>query len=201
MGHSYFTISSSILFIKGEKLRGFIYIKLPKTGSSTLSGINLRIAIENTPNKTKGTFREGEGFYGIRCAETHRHLKAHKLKVPLRNKKLTYLWTFIRDPTDQFMSSYFHFDISRKKRTPNYESLMHYVGNQFKKHNYPQINFLTMNDYKKTDDGMSIVGDTKQMVQDILNEYDFIGVTERFDESLVALRLLLGLNAGNVFVH
>merc|ERR1711862_940496 len=36
------------------------------------------------------------------------------------------------------------------------------------------------------------------LFQEILNEYDFFGIVERFDESLVALRLLLGLDAGDI---
>lgn len=182
----------------GEKLRGLIYIKVPKTASSTLAGINLRIAIENTPNKTASLTNKGEGFYRVRCAETHRHVRARLLDVSNRNKKYTFLWTFVRSPTSQFLSQFFHFSVSRKGRSPNHESLMHYVGKQFTTTNYPQLNFVITRSFKKSKDGMSIDGDVNQIVQTILNDYDFIGVTERFDESLVALRLLLGLNAGDI---
>ena len=37
-----------------------------------------------------------------------------------------------------------------------------------------------------------------KIVQNMLREYDFIGLVERLDESLVLLRLLLGLNAGDI---
>jgi hypothetical protein len=35
-------------------------------------------------------------------------------------------------------------------------------------------------------------------VQDVIMDFDFIGVTERMDESLVALQLLLGLRMGDM---
>lgn len=37
-----------------------------------------------------------------------------------------------------------------------------------------------------------------QYVRDTLGKYDFVGVVERFDESLVALQLLMGLETSDI---
>ena len=82
--------------------------------------------------------------------------------------------------------------VSRREVDPTYENFMEFVRTQFTRKKYPQI--CTVN-YKtiKVD---KINSKPEQIVQAILNEYNFVGLVERLDESLVVLRLLLGLDAG-----
>lgn len=167
---------------KGKDLRGLVFIKSAKCASTTLSGISLRIAHRHTTEK------------GSVCATTSHHMAAHKKKVVERLKEKTFLWTFVRKPTSQFLSHFFHAMVSRREVDPTFENLMNYANSQFTKSNYPQINVIN---YKKNSID-EINNNPREIVQEILNEYDFVGLVERLDESLVALRLLLGLDAGDI---
>ena len=169
-----------------------IYIKVPKTGSSTLSGINLRISIENYNGEKVHPFKE-------RCSELHQHYRAASVEINKRERDSTYLWTFIRDPTSQFRSAFFHFRVSRNGDEPTLQKLREYAVSQYTKRDYPQMSFVLPDEPKINKTRGSLIGNATEMVEDILNKYDFIGVNERFDESLVVMRLLLGLNAGNIF--
>ena len=40
--------------------------------------------------------------------------------------------------------------------------------------------------------------ENEDIIQNMLDSYDFIGLTERLDESLVALRFILNLNADDI---
>jgi len=172
---------------KKSKLHGgLMYIKVPKTGSSTLAGINLRIAHRHLPQNSKLK----------RCRATYRHVKASKMKELLLPKNTTFMWTFIRNPASQFVSEYFHFKVGRKHVRPTLESFKHTNKNYDLKHP-PQINFISHRLPLRTEDLINNYT-KKNLVQEIMNEYDFIGVTERLDESLVALRLILGLDAGDI---
>ena len=43
-----------------------------------------------------------------------------------------------------------------------------------------------------------VIGKEPEAIHTILKEYDFLGVTERMDESAVALQMLLGLKISDV---
>merc|ERR1712151_1465462 len=85
---------------QANKLKGgLIYIKTPKAASSTLSGINLRIAHRHLPPQSK--FEE--------CACTYKHHKYHTFYNYSLPKNTTFVWTVIREPTSQYISDFFHF--------------------------------------------------------------------------------------------
>ena len=59
-----------------------------------------------------------------------------------------------------------------------------------------QLFYLELNQSKVE---MSVVDDPiEEVVNRIMNDYDFIGLVERFDESLVVMRILLGLDAADI---
>ena len=80
------------------------------------------------------------------------------------------------------------------------ENLKEYAISQYTNRDYPQMSFVLPNHTKIDKTTGHLIGNATEIVEDVLNKYDFIGVNERFDESLVAMRLLLDLDAGNIFV-
>lgn len=168
---------------KRRDLKGLLFLKSRKTASSTLAGINLRISHRHSNEE------------GKMCANIHSHNRAHKLNLSKRKQLESFLWTFVRDPTSQFLSQFFHFEVSRKGVKPSYNSFIKYSNYEFSKDDlFPQLSVISPVKLSISD----IQNNGAKIVDSILNAYDFIGVTERLDESLVVLRLLLGLDAGDI---
>lgn len=173
---------------EAENLKGLIYIKVPKTASSTLSGINLRISSRHIPSNSNM----------LHCACTFHHHRASDLNLYKRSRVETFLWTIMRQPASQFISKFFHGHVARHGAEANIEEFKFFFNKKFHHHEFdpPQIDFisprlLTLDDLKSK-------GAREDTVREIINEYDFMGVTERLDESLVALQLILGLDAGDI---
>lgn len=195
---------------KGRPM-GLCYVKIPRGASTTLAGINERIArnfaarqgLEQTCIRHQGPT---SGFY-----------------YRQREKSLSYLWTFVRDPTDRAMSRVASNVAKRKIALPpadlqknKTDSTSDYVLNALK--TSTDVQFGTISEgrggFQVQYTMQTILDDTfwnaaeptkvqheKRMqlaVKAILERYDFIGTVERFDESLVALQLLLGLETSDV---
>lgn len=155
---------------------GFLFMKEMKTGSSTLAGVHLRIS-KNV------ALRRNEG-YAI-CKARFDHSLAVGMEYGHRNKSQSFLWTVLREPTARAISQFFHFTVSREKKEPsdaNFKASMRHDMFQ----NYYLQSLSTGIPFERGDA-------VEPIVSHILNEYDFIGITERMDESLVVLSLLLNL--------
>lgn len=159
---------------------GLVFIKTYKTGSSTSSGISLRMA-------KNAARRQGKEFEI--CKSRHDHAWAESL-VPNRDKSKSFLWTIVRDPTSRMLSQLFHFHVSRGKNNATDPSLIAYArDNMLKDYYLRQLSTST-----------HVVGknDPVQTANSILEEYDFVAVTERMDESAVAMAMLLNIPIADV---
>jgi hypothetical protein len=166
---------------------GFLYLKPYKTGSSTCSGINLRIA-RNVAR------RQGPEFNICRSRFGHGKWKfpAEKL-FGARSPGRSFLWTAIREPTKRATSMFFHMKVSREKQEPSDENFKKFLlSDKSNKWDY-YIESLSTNRYRRG------TGDSPvQFANDILDDYNFIGITERMDESAVAIMMLLDLKMADV---
>jgi hypothetical protein len=115
------------------------------------------------------------------------------LEYAIRNPTKSFLWTIIRDPTKRAVSQFFHFQVSRSKVEPTDKNFIKWIGEEQSIQNY-YLRSLSM----KSQDILSPNYDPIAAANQILKDYDFIGVTERMDESAVAVQLLLGLTTGDV---
>lgn len=105
-----------------------------------------------------------------------------------RDTAKSFLWTMLREPTQRYVSDFFHFDVTRKARP------IHTIPRAFQRYlrhgphsNHHSLNWLAVHGYQY---GQS---DPLRTAQSILDEYNFIGVSERFDESVVVLSMILGV--------
>jgi Galactose-3-O-sulfotransferase len=189
---------------------GIIYIKTHKTGSSTCSGINIRIAMNLAKRQQQQTLQHQlnlshnitDNQYNI-CQLRFDHVKASAI-IPNRVKiypttsnnnnsqeekfrRRSVLWTNVRDPTSRCISSFFHFEVSRRNRVPNNVNFKRYAtgirGDYYKHFLYTRTN---------------VTGSNQTIINNILNEYDFIGITERMEESAVVLMMLLNLKLADI---
>lgn len=151
------------------------------TGSSTGSGINLRIATN---------VARQQNLQSRMCKNRFQHGTARKIELNKRAKNESFTWSIVRDPTSRAISEFFHFKVARRGQSPTDQRFLKFLNKTLGPDNY-QVNYLSTEN----------ITDTTSMVdvtQRILNEYDFLGVTERLDESAVALQMLLGLETSDV---
>lgn len=99
--------------------------------------------------------------------------------------KNSILYTFIRDPGKRKLSEYFHFHVSRGQAGISDNAII------------PALNGTanTIFHYIKP---FRWINESEKGIHSILETYDFIGLVEREDESLVAMVLLWGLNIKDV---
>mmetsp|Transcript_60609 Transcript_60609/g.148703 ORF Transcript_60609/g.148703 Transcript_60609/m.148703 type:complete len:575 (-) Transcript_60609:102-1826(-) len=191
---------------------GLCLLRIPHSASSTLKGINMRIAT----NFGKRA--------GIKSCIRH-DTRDFGMYYPLRDK-LSFLWTFLRDPTERAMShigsrlSQIYLR-ERNRDDPTFNIADMGLGQQ-------TLNLL-QNSMDITDGVLSegrggfqlqfamqgyipawsaidplepshIVKPSKihQYISRVFERYDFVGLVERFDESLVAMQLLLGLETSEI---
>ena len=158
---------------------GFFFQRPKKTGSTTVSGIVMRIAHRR---KLPGT-----------RACRHRAYHGFATKYGFNNRTIgkSFLFSLLREPTKRAISHFFHFAVSATQVEPTDENFKKVLRRRDMEDVY--IRDLAMRS------GWEERKDNKtKVVEEILNAYDFIAVTERMDESLVVLKILLNLKIEDI---
>lgn len=166
---------------------GLFFVKPPKAGSTTAASVTLRIAHQLSVAQNKTTMTKPQ-----LCRNRVQHTVARMMGYKWRNKTNSVLWSVLRDPTARALSQYFHFHVSRKGIEASDESFFDYFGKREDNMRSFQLKYLSLRSYH---DGKT---DPVRAISSILRDYDFIGIMERMDESVVALQMILGLNAADV---
>jgi Galactose-3-O-sulfotransferase len=154
---------------------GFFFLKELKAGSSTLSGVHLRISKNMAQRHTN---------YRI-CKARFDHSPAVILQYGNRQRSKSFLWTVLREPTKRAISQFFHFQVSREKVEPSDTNFQKYLAESLFDNYYLQsmsMEYLFRQDYN-----------IEEVIAKVLRDYDFIGILERMDESLVVLSLILNV--------
>ena len=161
---------------KTPSRRGFFFVKNFKAGSSTGSSITLRIAT----NVARRYFKANV------CKNRIHHGTAMKMKYIQRVPTKSFLWTLLRDPTSRAISQFFHFQVTRRGVKPTDENFLKFLNDE--KLVNKQLNYVALESYTNE----------AKAINQVFEAYDFVGVTERMDESAVALQMLLGLELQDV---
>ena len=184
---------------------GLMFVKTQKASSSTLTGVTLHLA-----------HRYGESMEQP-CLSVHEHSLE---RYPDRDKFRSFLFTSIREPAARAMS-WLQYLASNQNQTDDWifskleknliypgwtwEKIMYDNGYQLgylsatekvspNQHNTSHLNYRNL--WPRDE------AEIRQRVDSILEEYDLILLTERMDESLVALQLILNLTASDLlYVH
>jgi hypothetical protein len=166
---------------------GLIYVKIPKTSSTTCAGINIRIA-SKVGERVRGSDKDSRPK---RCGYTY----SHGRKVLLNRRSPNILWTLLRDPAKRAISEFYHFRVSRRGVEPTETKLKKFLK---KKKSY-QFNYIA-----DTRNSKALSKKTKNPFQDIreyvMDAYDFIGLLERREESLALIKILWGLETEDLIV-
>jgi len=139
---------------------GFIFVKPYKTGSSTCSGVNLRIA-RNVARRQNKEFNM--------CKSRFDHTWANR-KYAGRIPEKTFLWSIVREPTSRVVSQFYHFEVSRDKVEPSDENFINYTRNgpQNMIHDY-YLASLSLQAYRRGE------SNAVDIANKILEDYNFIG--------------------------
>eukprot|EP00956_Cyclotella_meneghiniana_P038894 scaffold161736_cov98-Cyclotella_meneghiniana.AAC.1 len=117
------------------------------------------------------------------CLVRWNHAQPKEKKYDALIKAESYLWTFIREPTERIISLFFFQEVNRFKSEPHDSLMKKYMMSKAQTNYYFQE--FSPSPGKQFKDHTAI--------PQILDMYDFIGIVEQFDESLVVLKLFLGL--------
>jgi hypothetical protein len=185
--------------------RGILYVKNFKAASSTAAGAALRIAYQHGDGKNNNQTTQPAW---VRC----HHARGHNYAT--RDPQRSFLFTSVRDPAARALSRIFYTSITRFGETPSDKNLLsklrwnhaqfgavsHHGGGY-------QVRYVSMQKdlaSSWSSDNKTIVSNPHQVestVRQIFQDYDFILVAERLDESLVAMALVMGLPIADVLVQ
>lgn len=178
---------------------GIIYIKTYKASSSTCEGISLSIA-HNVARRLYGQ----RGVHSRPCVHYNRHVFQDIGGLQYRSAS-SLVWTMIRNPIERDLSSFYFFEVSRHPDTIVTDELL---LNKLQSYKNFQTSYLVPWQTNPWAAGYLLEAPNNKTRQDlvgwiekdIMNTYDFIGVTERFDESLAVMVLLWNLEPTDVIV-
>jgi hypothetical protein len=172
--------------VRSPSRQGFLFVRNMKTGSSTLGGITIRIA--------RSMARKFPQIDTDLCKVRFDHTPARLLEYGKRDHSKSYLFSFVRDPTKRAVSEFFHFGVSRFKREPTAQNFKDYLLSKWFLNNY----FLWDMTFRNFNGTAATWEDKKRTVDEIMADYNFIGITERMDESLVVMKILLNLEFNDI---
>jgi len=150
---------------------GLLFVKIKKSGSSTLAGVAARIAHAMSP------------INGAVCKSRMTHEWSQTIHGGFRerNRDKSLLWTILRDPAQRAISDFYFEQVGRNGVDP-----VQALSNLRKVRNFEL----------KSISNAKAPG--YYIIERVLRELDFIGILERLDESLVVLQLLLGLKTSDI---
>lgn len=165
----------------GYNTKGIFFVRNGKAASSTLVGITHHIAMRH---------KDPEMNEDEKCLVQAHHHNAFELSYRYRDRTKSFLFTFIRDPAERILSEYFYHNVAGHGENATSASIKKALVKSRVQYTY----LRTQSDEYYEEKNFTVA----EMVEDILHDYDFIGLVERFDESLVIMRLLLGLDAKDI---
>ena len=189
---------------RGPTQNGFVFVKPTKTGSSTAAGVNLRIArgtaLRKHQQEIEALLRSGRTEHDLpprytMCKTRSDHVPRAHVPYGALNRSRSFVWTVLRDPTQRAVSLFFHFRVSRRKVEPSEANFAALLADPALRNYYVRMLPLQM---LPSEGNATEYGVYRRFAQHILDSYDFVGVTERMDESLVVLSMLLNVPLSHV---
>ena len=178
--------------------QGLLFGKPTKVGGSTAAGVHLRMARNAADRQymaAAANHNHTNHTTPIICRNSWDHAMARR-RFAHRHRDKSLLWTMVRHPTSRLLSLFHHFYVSRGLCNATVECFVEQLLHRYKpRHtNYyfqavslrPLLSRPPQAGQHKEERRMNAT----DLLHGILDDYDFVGVTERFDESIVAVSLL-----------
>jgi hypothetical protein len=168
----------------GWDKKGMFYTKLSKCSSSTLAGIAVQIARNEAVRQNRTGDKAPQ-----ECRVKADH--GNYFSIMHRDKAQSILWTFVREPASRQVSDFFHFHVSRRGEAATDSNLQTAARKALNVANY-----MTGGHFMRP--GGKHLKTTEEKVGFIVDTYDFIGVVERFHESLIVLKMIFRLDLRDI---
>jgi hypothetical protein len=153
----------------------------------------------------------------MRYGSRHRHGGSNESKngsassISSSSLQSSFLWSIVRDPTDRAVSQFYHFAVGRHGVEATDDAFRHALSRPSLSNYYLRTLALNESEYRwlsslplssfstknrQVSRSLSRHGDPveaeafQRILDSILSGYDFLAVTERIDESLVAMQML-----------
>lgn len=192
---------------------GLILVKVHKAASSTLAGVNLRISHHMGRRLPLQT---GNKKSTMLCPSRQIHDDSRKYRN--RDPEISFMYSSIRDPAQRAMSWIFYTmsnqgvamtDTAILRRLNNRQ---HFVKgglspkSRFLNEAGAQVGYMHTGEHlpeplwdpKDDPNKVQNLQLARKRVDEVMQQYDFLVVVERMQESLVVLQLLLGLNTTDI---
>ena len=160
---------------------GLLFVKLNKCASSTGMGVSLRIA-DTLGHRLLGnnTYCFARYLHGTASTDDRQYL--------FRKPHRSFLWSIVRHPASRVLSEYFFEEASRRGMNATEDSILKYIQHgRFKSH---YVTYLRLKEFKTR----------QEEVDHLIQNYDFLAISERMEESLVVLSLILKVPLADVVV-
>lgn len=157
---------------------GILFVKPVKVGSTTAASVTLRIASKAGKNENISL-----------CKNRVQHSKTFQMKYDRRDMNQSILWSLVREPTSRTISQFFHFFVTRREKDPTDEHFLDFIQKRRELLKSFQLKYLA---FEET------LTNPNKTIEKVFQHYNLIGVTERFDETVVVLQMLLGLDIADV---
>jgi hypothetical protein len=166
--------------------RGLVFLSPFKTGSTTSVGVHLRMAKRQARRRNL-----------TMCRVRYRHKYACRMydEDNLVPEEL-FTWTVLRDPTTRVVSQFFYYLSEESYDEPTDDNFQAYLATGMER------GFLVRNHYvgqlsrtcMREIDPVTYTPYAQAFFRDI----NFVGITERMDESIVALSMILNVSLADV---
>lgn len=165
---------------------GLLFVRIPKCGSSTTGGVAARIAHSMArkyyPNNATTSNNNTTACLSRMTHAWSTRFLFRRGSFASRSPDKSFLWTMLRDPAQRALSGFYYFRVHPQfGYDPNKDAV---------KYLKKQTNVLCK--------WVGAKNTTPAGTQQVLHEFNFIGLLERLDESLVILQLLLNLKPQDV---
>lgn len=168
--------------LKQAARQGLFFLKLCKTASSTAASVHLRIA----RNVRQRLQPQHDNWPICKARFLHGWAGPRMYQFDQRHPTQSFLWTILRQPTERYVSEFWHFQVTRKNTSVTADAFERFLtkGPHADHHS---LSWLSTTGYNYPKDNSVVTANA------IIRDYDFIALAERFDESIVVLTLLLGV--------
>ena len=161
---------------------GLLFVKVPKTGSTTGSGLTIRIA-SNLAKKQHLHF--GPNATQV-CKNRVQHSNARLMLYSKRDKTKSILWSILREPTSRTVSMAFHFYFSRQERPVTDEEFHTFLRQSGETLTNFKINYLNLWE----EPGPNMTTHPLHVINQLVQEYDFLGECRLRRESPLSVQTL-----------
>jgi Sulfotransferase family len=188
-----------------------VHVRMARNVARTLPHAGTAPLVERGRNKPSSSSSSSSSVHPNNwdvCQTRHLHGQAgpRGLDYRRRDANQSFLWSVVRHPVPRYVSEFLHFAVARRGVAATPTRLISYLsrGRHANQHQVAWLSlslrkhqemtyadFARLVDSHDTDALQALSDRTKRILDEIMNGYNFLGVAERLDETLVVLSLLL----------